>query len=100
MSEGAANNIMEQNGLYFLSSLSRMLLNNAPRLIWGETPHTNTGRLLSWSAPLLSNMMGMFINMKMRDSTISENKQGLQHVEAELRTLKAELKKVKEQATG
>lgn len=78
-------------GLYYATSLLRMLLNNGPRLLWGEHPQTATEKMLSWSAPLASNMMGMYINSQMRTNTIETNKNDIKKLEATVRDLQRQI---------
>jgi hypothetical protein len=79
-------------GLYYATSVMRMVLNNAPRLFFGERPETMMGRMLSWSAPLASNIMGMYINSTMRQDAIETNKQNIKDLHDKFAALEKQVK--------
>ena len=64
----------DDRGLYAATSVARLLLTNLPRILLGENPHSSFGRLAVWGAPLMANMLGMFVNLQMR-SDISGDRQ-------------------------
>ena len=70
----------------------RMVLNNAPRLLWGDKPDNATKQMISWSAPLVSNIMGMYMNSKLREDAIETNKKHIAEMSEKLAALEQDVK--------
>ena len=83
-----------EKGLYFASTMSRMLLSNLPGIIWGPNPHSAAAKLMTWVAPAASGMMGMFINNKMREDAVAKNTKGLDDIRDEMHTLEANVRTI------
>jgi cell division protein FtsB len=88
---------MSSMGLYVAGTMAKAALNNLPKMFWGEHPHTVASRLLSWSAPVASNLVGLFMNMDMRQDTIEQNKSNILKMESELIKIKGEMDKLEQE---
>ena len=78
-------------GLYIATALAKAALNNLPKLIWGDRPHTVISRLMSWTAPLAANIMGVFINLEMRKDTIERNRAKIEKLENEMEGMETQI---------
>jgi hypothetical protein len=61
--ENNNNNNGEDTGLYIASTFVRNFVQMIPQMF---SKSSTTGKVLEWGAPLLSNMVGMFVNLRMR----------------------------------
>lgn len=87
------NTADERKGLYVATSALRMMLNNAPRFFGDTTP---TGKMVEWAAPLLSNMVGMAVNLNMRKG-LTKTKEWSQEMEERMVLVESKLQITKRQ---
>ena len=81
-------------GMYIASTLARAALHNLPHMLWGDHPHSVATRLISWTAPLAANVMGMFMNLELRKDAIERNRTEIDKLENTMERVQKKLERL------
>ena len=85
-------------GLYMATSMVRTILEQVPNVM--GTPASRTERVVSWGAPVLANMLGMFVNLRMRQTIgddVNNSKQWNARIEGQIARMQDELNRLETQ---
>ena len=90
------NNNGEDTGLYIASTFVRNFVQMIPQMF---SKSSTTGKVLEWSAPLLSNMVGMFVNLRMRKG-LKQGKNKTNSIEQRVSVLEKEYLEIRSSSSN